>query len=427
MAWKEFNCAKREVIILREILRLLISSAENSFIQVTAFVGAVLLLFGYINYKVSGKLVDKIEASKKIQPIIGALLGLTPGCGGAIFVVSLFPKGNISFGTIVATLIATMGDSAFVLMSVLPVQFIVVSILSFIVAIATGYVVDYYKIGSHLAEGISIKRDKKIENKIKKHELQACESGCSIGQLPHIGHMEGDDIDFIYHHTIKGHQDKESLGYKFTHGAYSLYWIVISVGLILGIMDLFQVDLNTLFIPNLGTYMGIVGTILSIVMMGMSKKFIQDDTHEETELKALSIKETIIHNAQETAFVAVWVFLAYFAYELFILGLGAGNYLVGEGIITAFLTQKGLMAVIIGVLIGIIPGCGSQIIFVTLFTKGLVPFAALLANAISQDGDALFPLIAVDKKSAMLVTVYNTIPAFLIGLLVYFIEINIFK
>ncbi len=61
------------------------------------------------------------------------------------------------------------------------------------------------------------------------------------------------------------------------------------------------------------------------------------------------------------------------------------------------------MAVIIGVLIGIIPGCGPQIIFVTLYTRGLVPFSALLANAISQDGDALFPpLIAIDKKIGIL-------------------------
>ena len=161
-------------------------------------------------------------------------------------------------------------------------------------------------------------------------------------------------------------------------------------------------------------------------MMIMSKKFIQDDTHEEAELKAFSLKETIIHNAQETAFVATWVFLAYFAYELFILALGSGNYMAGEALMTSFLSQTGLTAVILGALIGIIPGCGPQIIFVTLYTRGLVPFAALLANAISQDGDALFPLIAIHKKSALWATIFNTIPALLVGVLAYFIEINFF-
>src|SRR5699024_7138024 len=177
---------------------------------------------------------------------------------------------------------------------------------------------------------------------------------------------------------------------------------------------------------NLGSILGVTGTILSLLMMVMSKKFIQDDTHEESELKALYLKETIIHNAQETAFVGTWVFLAYLAYEFFILALGSGNYIAGEALVTSFLTQTGLSAVIIGALVVIIPGCGPQIIFVTLYTKGLVPFSALLANAISQDGDALFPLIAIDKRSALWATVFNTIPALLVGIIAYFIELNFF-
>ena len=120
-------------------------------------------------------------------------------------------------------------------------------------------------------------------------------------------------------------------------------------------------DLNNLFIPNLGTILGVSGTVLSIIMLIMSKKFIQSDTHEESELKSFSLKETVIHSAQETAFVATWVFFAYLVYELFILVLGSGNYGAGEAIITSFLSQTGLSAVLIGVLVGIIPGCGPQI------------------------------------------------------------------
>lgn len=414
--------------MLGEILRLLIYSAENAFIQVTVFVGAVLLGFGYVNFKKSGRLVRKIEESKKVQPIIGSLLGLTPGCGGAIFVMPLFPKGTVSFGTIVATLIATMGDSAFVLMSVMPLEYILVSILSFIVAIITGYIVDRFAVGDQLLADINKRKKSKqeLENIHKRadHTLQDAKRSIDKNKpnISHIGHEEGDEIDLILHHTIKGHQEHDTIGYKFTHSTYIIYWFVIGVGLIFGILDLFQVDLNRMKIPNIGTILGVTGTFLSILTMIMSKKFVQDDTHEETELKSLFFKETIIHNAQETAFVATWVFVAYFVYELFILFLGSGNYMAGEQIVTAFLSQTGLIAVIIGVLIGIIPGCGPQIIFVTLYTRGMIPFAALLANAISQDGDALFPLIAIDKKSAVWATILNTIPALIVGLLVYAIE-----
>lgn len=406
----------------REILNLIIGSAESAFIEVTVFVGTVLMIFGYINFKQAGKLVERIEKSKKTQPIIGALLGLTPGCGGAIFVMPLFPSGVVSFGTVVATLIATMGDSAFVLMSVMPKEYILVSILSFIVAVITGYIVDYFNFGDRLLKSIQARN-------MDKKELESIHSDFdhSFGDnLPHIGHEEGDEVDLILHHNIKGHQDVDTFGYKFTHTLYPIYWVVIAIGLVLGILDLFQIDINEAFIPNLGTILGVSGIGLSILMMIMSKKFIQDDTHEETELKVLDLKETITHNAQETAFVASWVFVAYLIYELFILGLGSGSYAAGEALMTSFLTQTGLAAVIVGVLIGIIPGCGPQIIFVTLYTRGLIPFAALLANAISQDGDALFPLIAIDKRSALWSTVFNTIVALLVGIPAYIIEMRFF-
>lgn len=96
-------------------------------------------------------------------------------------------------------------------------------------------------------------------------------------------------------------------------------------------------------------------------------------------------------------------------------------FLGGEVVISGWMTAVGFGSVIVGACIGLIPGCGPQIIFVTLFTKGMVPFAALLANAISQDGDTLFPLLAIDKKSSLIATVVTTIPALIIGLLVYFI------
>lgn len=413
-----------------EILHLIVVSAESAFIQVTVFVGAVLLLFGYVDYVLSGRLVQKIEKSKKIQPIIGSLLGITPGCGGAIFVMPLFPRGSVSFGTVTATLLATMGDSAFVLMAVMPKEFILVTIISFFVAAITGYIVDLFPLGNRLLDRYRASQQKKAElqtiHQEADHSIFQVETGIEHEDWAHIGHAEGDEIDLILHHGTKGHQPVNTLGYKATHSSYIVYWVIISLGLVLGILDLFQVDLDTFFIPNLGRAFGIIGTTFSVLMMIFSKKFLGVDTHEESEMKLASLKETIVHNAQETAFVGSWVFVAYLAYELFVLLLGSGSYLAGETLITQFLTQTGLMAVIIGVLVGVIPGCGPQIIFVTLYTRGMVPFAALLANALSQDGDALFPLIAIDKRSALWATIVNTLPAFIVGILAYWIEMTFF-
>jgi len=40
--------------MLYEIVNIIIRSAKNSFLQVTVFVGVVLFLFGYLNYKTQG-------------------------------------------------------------------------------------------------------------------------------------------------------------------------------------------------------------------------------------------------------------------------------------------------------------------------------------------------------------------------------------
>ena len=106
-----------------------------------------------------------------------------------------------------------------------------------------------------------------------------------------------------------------------------------------------------------------------------------------------------MHNAQDTAFVCVWVFVAYFVYELFVLFVG------GEAVVSSWMMATGFLSVIMGAVIGLIPGCGPQIIFVSLYGKGLLPFAALLSNAISQDGDALFPLLAIDRRSSFLAVI----------------------
>lgn len=112
------------------------------------------------------------------------------------------------------------------------------------------------------------------------------------------------------------------------------------------------------------------------------------------------------------------MFIAYFAYELFVLLVG------GEALVQTWMLAAGVISVIIGAVIGLIPGCGPQIIFMSLYVKGMLPFAAILANAISQDGDALFPLLVIDRRSSMWATVITTIPALIIGLAAYFLMIG---
>jgi len=399
--------------MIDEIFEKLLESAEAAFLEVGVFVGAVLLIFGYINYKTQGRFVEKLENSKKLQPVIGALLGLTPGCGGAIFVMPLYLKGTVTFGTVASTLVATMGDAAFVLISTRPLDYLLVSAISFVAAIITGYTVDKLKIDGGFA--------KRREVLLKKAAISpAAHAQLQDGPVRHIGHKDGDSVDVLLHHSEKGHHD-HSTAEKFTHkAAYIVFWALIAVGLVLGIMLLADIDINTAIgIPGIGAIIGIGGTLFCIVYMVVGRRIFKNEEHETSEHKLFSFKETLVHNAQDTAFVSLWVFVAYFIYEVFVVFIG------GEAVMAGWMMATGLAAVIIGAVLGLIPGCGPQVIFVSLYARGMVPFAALLANAISQDGDALFPLLAIDRRSSLIATVITTIPALLLGIGAYYIEMLI--
>jgi hypothetical protein len=88
----------------------------------------------------------------------------------------------------------------------------------------------------------------------------------------------------------------------------------------------------------------------------------------------------------------------------------------------ALSAAAGVFAPVAGAALGLVPGCTPQIIFAQLYAiEEAIPFSALVANAISQDGDALFPLLAIDAKAAVLATVYTTIPALVVGVLVHYL------
>ncbi|MBT9160039.1 MAG: hypothetical protein DDT27_00772 [Dehalococcoidia bacterium] len=402
--------------MIEKILPLVFDSMARAFIDVGSLVGAILLLFGYINYRQSGALVANIEKSKRWQPVLGALFGLIPGCGASILIMPLFIKGTVTFGTVVATLIATTGESAFVMIATVPMQYLIVSAIAFGVAVLTGSLVDKTSLGTKLLVSYRASRPSKKEQQHKRERGQA--------HAPHLSYEEGNEIDLVLHHRISGHQPAGTLGYRLTHQVYVLFWGILAIGLVLGILGIARVDTNALLFPNLGLIVGVTGALLSIILMVAGKKFLADDTYEETEIKSTSLKETVIHDAQETAFVITWVFVGFLVYKLTVLLLGGGDYARGEALIETTLLAAGALSVLFGGLIGLIPGCGPQIIFVTLYSHGLFPFAALLANSISQDGDALFPLLALHRRSALIASAITTLIALVFGFIIYSFELH---
>ena len=384
---------------VNDVVEIVVTSMRDAFLAVTVFVAAMVLLFSWLQYATSGRFVEYIRERRKLQPLIGALMALTPGCGGAIVMMPMYARGYVTYGTVVATLIATLGDSAFVLIgaAVTDSRFIApmlaVHALSFCVGVSWGYLVDM--------TGTTPR------NPLGKYGPKFGDEESPTPQ------EEGSPLDDLSREVPEG------LGYKILHQGYVLWWAVTGLGLIVAILLLvwsgqdadYSLELawNPLTLDGFITWIGLLGTTLSVILYIAQKNWFADDTEATIGDKLHSMRETMVHAASETAFVTFWVMIAYLAFEFMMLfgGIAEGD-LARHG--------DGFVAVVIAATIGLIPGCGPQIIAITAYTKDLISFPALAANAISQDGDALFPLLVRHKAASLWATVHTTIPALITGI-----------
>ena len=392
------------MVSFNEIIEIIVISMHDAFLAVTVFVAAMVLLFSWLQYITAGRFVDVIRSNTRWQPIIGALMGITPGCGGAIVMMPMYARGYVTYGTVIATLIATLGDAAFVLIGtavtdssfILPV--IAVHLISLFVGIFWGYLVDILKITPR--------------NPLGKFSLNF-QDNLAIEAL--VDRKKQDSREVF---EDLGREEENGWGYILLHQGYTIWWVITALGLIFAIMLLFwsaqdanfalEIDYNPFTLHGFITWIGLIGTSLSIILYISQRNWISDDTEASIGDKLYSMRETLIHSASETAFVTFWVMSAYLIFEFAMLFSNMDqNDLTSYG--------DGLIAVIIASLIGLIPGCGPQIIAVTAYTKDVISFPALVANAISQDGDALFPLLARHRVASLWATIHTTIPALIVG------------
>lgn len=113
----------------------------------------------------------------------------------------------------------------------------------------------------------------------------------------------------------------------------------------------------------------------------------------------------MLSSARQTATVMAWVSPAYVAHELVV---------ATTGLDVGALPTLGILGVLTGALVGLIPGCGPQVVLATLYSQGLVGFPAL-ANGLSQDGDALFPLLSMSRRAAVVASLVTAVPALVLG------------
>ena len=75
----------------------------------------------------------------------------------------------------------------------------------------------------------------------------------------------------------------------------------------------------------------------------------------------------------------------------------------------------------IAALVGLLPISGPNLLFMTLYLQGSIPFSILLANSIIQDGHGLLPIIGYSIEDALKIKIFNIIFGLIIGFLLLFI------
>jgi len=353
-------------------------------ISITVFVSVMMMVIEYFNIRTKGKWNSKLEKNKFLQIIIAVFLGVIPGCLGAYTVVSLYTHGIFSFGAVVAAMIASFGDEAFIMFAMMPKQTIVISIVLMFVAIITGVLVNIFYTKKH----------KPNKQKLHIHEEDQC-------------------ICF----------DIKVIIWNIKNISFVRAVLTFSIVIFLGFLLFSHSAHNHINLPFSQTEK------IKQVESNQVVSGVLENNHEE---HISWVKVTFIFISLLALFIIITVPEHFLEEHLW-------NHIIKKHFIKVFLWTFGVlslvyllslfvdieklvagnlhMILILAVLIGVLPESGPHLIFVSLFLSGTIPISILMANSIVQDGHGALPLFAEDKRGFFLMKIINVAVGYSVGLL----------
>ena len=323
-------------------------------LMITGFVLMMMLIIDYINVQTQGIWNRKLQQKGWLQIILSASLGVIPGCLGAFTVVSLYTHRIVNFAALVAAMIATFGDEAFVMFAMMPERALILTIIVFITALLTGFFIllvsKQKDMDSDRSYGFEVHEEKIKCNCFPRNDF--------IGQIKNI---------------------------SFERALLITGFLLFIIFLVAGELGPEEWDWKriTFFIGGLVTL---------FIVMTVPDHFLIE------HLWGHVIKKHLPR-------IFLWTFGAFFFIHLF------------EGFldINSWMQDNKYVILIIAVLIGIIPESGPHLVFITLFVNGTIPFSILLASSIVQDGHGAIPLLAESTKGFIYMKLINILVGLIIG------------
>lgn len=324
-------------------------------VMITSFVFTMMLLIEYLNVLTRGRWQKYISGNRWYQYSISAFLGATPGCLGAFAVVTLYSHNIITVGALVATMIATSGDEAFVMFAMFPGKALYVTGGLLVIGVISGFVVDIL--------WDRIKGPQVL--KMKGFEVHA-DDKCIC--------LPWDNVGVQWRNCIP------------SRGILTVVLIAIITGIILGHIgeeEWSWIKVTMLF----------VSTVALFVVASVPDHFLEEHLWKHVVLK---------HVPRIFSWTFGVLLILYFITKYFHVSLDS------------IVKESRWLVLIAAALIGLIPESGPHLIFVTLYARGIIPLSIFLTSSIVQDGHGMLPLIAHSRRSFIIVKTIN----FLVGILV---------
>ena len=405
---------------------MIIDIIRNS-ILITGLVVVMMMMIESLNIESKGMFFKGLRKTKVGQVVIAALLGSIPGCMGGFATVSLYTHRMFSFGALVAMMIASSGDEAFIMLAMIPEQALILFVILFIIAIAVGIVTDKIHDKVHAKEcGKNDHEDCGVQTDCDGYEIHEHDTDAAL--------REGQESDA----AILSKVNQRHFGWK---------RISMLVGLALFIVALGTGQLGHDHAAHAGhdhTHQCeqiATGEALAMTCDGQhdteGNEMTCDGHHDEHgHGHHINLLDEGWMNALFAGLSVIMLVVLVFASDHFVEG-HLWNHIVKKHLPTIFAWTFGVLLVLgfalqhiqidrwisdntalmilLATLIGIIPESGPHMIFVTLFAAGVVPFPVLLASSISQDGHSSIPLLAESKKSFAKAKLINCIVALAAG------------
>ena len=361
-----------------DILDILLD-ALRAAVLITGLVVMMMMMIESLNISSGGRFFHRLRGSKFGQIVVSALLGWIPGCMGGFASVSLFSHGMLSFGALVAMLIATSGDEAFVMLTLFPGKALWISVIILAIGIVAGVLIDY--VGPKLG--------------LKPYALKACDEM----------HLHEEDFHEDHDHPA----EKAQTGRKRHLLTWKRILLFIGIGLYITALatGMLEHEHEGMEEPAHGGFnllsedwMNMLFAAVSLIMLGVAA--LGSDHFVEEHLW----HHIIVRHVPK---IFAWTFGV-------LIALGFIMELVD---VSTWISANIPLMILLATLIGIIPESGPHLIFVTLFAAGVVPMPVLLASCISQDGHAALPLLAESKGAFRRAKLINCIIALIVGFTTY--------